>query len=88
MPRRPNIDRTSVNLSGRNATKLGGAPAGQVVGGPGEGQSAQPAPSVPQPVVNRPKPVTPGGPARAGSRVVTGADPIGAVRNTDLNGNG
>lgn len=75
---RSNAGRATYNLGGKMATKLGGAPAGQVVGGRGQGQSTQLAPPVPAPVVHRPVPATPTVP-RAGTREIANVDNQGLI---------
>ena len=77
---RNNTGRVSVGLSGKLATRLGGATPGQVIGGQGQGQSAQLAPSVPAPQATRHQPATPNGPPRSGTREVARVDGQGLIQ--------
>ena len=76
---RANVGSQSVSLSGRRATRLGGSPAGQIVGGRGEGQSTVMAPAVPPASsYTRPTAATPDAP-RSGSREIANVSGQGLI---------
>ncbi len=76
---RTNVGRATVPMSGKLATRLGGAPPRQTVGRAGQGQSTQLAPPVPASQATRHQPATPSGPPRSGSREVARVDSAGLV---------